>query len=158
MARSKGAIHEDLSRSDRPIGASNFAFGLQIGGLLALVAFALLGLYRWKRGAWVSESGWGPWPWWLLAVGAVVFLLAIVAPKLLTPLNRLWTLVAIALHMIVSPVVMFLLWALVMTPMGWLVRLFGKDLLRMRLDPAARSYWILRDPPGPEPSTMRNQF
>ncbi len=158
MARTKGSIHEDLSRHDGPVGASHRAFGLQIGAVGAAIALVLLCLHRWKRDHWVSESGWGPWPWWLLAFCVLMMVLAIVAPPLLAPLNRLWTLIAVALHAIVSPVVMFLLWAVVMTPTGWIMRLLGKDLLRMKLDPAARSYWIVRAPPGPEPSSMRNQF
>lgn len=158
MARTKGSIHEDLSRSTGPVGASNFAFGLQIGGVAVAIGAVLLVMHRSRRGAWFSESGWGPWPWWLVAVGAAMMLLAVAAPSLLTPLNRAWTLVARVLHAIVSPVVMFLMWALVMTPMGWLVRLFGKDLLSMRLDPSARSYWVVRTPPGPEPASMKNQF
>jgi hypothetical protein len=42
--------------------------------------------------------------------------------------------------------------------MGLLMRLMGKDLLRLRWAPQERSYWIDRQPPGPEPKTMSNQF
>ena len=158
MARTKGATHEDLSRRTAAAGPSNRSFGIQVGSLLFVVGALLLGLYRWRRGAWVSESGWGPWPWWLIGAALLLVVLAFAAPRILTPVNRAWMWVALAVHTILSPVVMFLLWALVMTPMGWIVRLLGKDLLRMKIDPSATSYWIVRDPPGPEPATMRNQF
>jgi hypothetical protein len=46
----------------------------------------------------------------------------------------------------------------VMLPIGLLLRWRGKDLLRLKLDPAAPSYWIEREPPGPPPDTMRNQY
>jgi hypothetical protein len=39
-----------------------------------------------------------------------------------------------------------------------LMRLCGKDSLRLRREPDAASYWIEREPPGPPPETMRNQF
>ena len=43
-------------------------------------------------------------------------------------------------------------------PMGLLMRMFGKDLLRLKREPEAASYWIVRDPPGPAPETMGKQF
>jgi hypothetical protein len=46
----------------------------------------------------------------------------------------------------------------VITPMGLVMRAMGKDFLRLRLDPAARSYWIPREPPGPAPESLKNQF
>jgi hypothetical protein len=47
---------------------------------------------------------------------------------------------------------------LVFVPAGFISRLLGKDPLRLKLEPNAESYWILRDPPGPAPDSMRNQF
>ena len=43
-------------------------------------------------------------------------------------------------------------------PVGVLMRLGGKDTLRLRPRPDAASYWIKRDPPGLQPETMKNQF
>ena len=59
---------------------------------------------------------------------------------------------------VVNPLVMGLLFYLTVTPTGLLMRLFGKDPLRLRFDPEAKSYWIERQPPGPAPETMRHQF
>ena len=50
---------------------------------------------------------------------------------------------------IVNPIVMALLFFSTITPVGFLMRLFGKDPLRLRRDPAAASYWIEREPSGP---------
>jgi hypothetical protein len=47
---------------------------------------------------------------------------------------------------------------LVFTPFALILRMAGKDLLRLRRDPAAASYWIERDPPGPPPESMVEQF
>ena len=80
------------------------------------------------------------------------------APRLLKPLNRLWFLVGMALHHVVSPVVMGLLFFLTVTPIGLIARAMGKDSLRLKRDDAAASYWILRQPPGPSPERMRRQF
>src|SRR5271154_1105934 len=43
-------------------------------------------------------------------------------------------------------------------PIGLVMRAMGKDFLRLRIDPAAKSYWIDRPPPGPPPQSMKNQF
>lgn len=159
MASTKGAIHEDLTRKDEIEGPSDRKFGFQVGAILVVLMGALLAWYRYRRGAWTSEGGWGPWPWWVLAAGVLLLLAAATAPAVLRPLNRAWMGLAMIMFVIVNPVVMFLLWALVMTPMGLLVRVVGrKDLLRMKLDPQATSYWIVRDPPGPRPASMKNQF
>jgi ABC-type uncharacterized transport system permease subunit len=56
-----------------------------------------------------------------------------------------------------NPVVMAALFFLVFTPMGLLLRLLGKDPLRLRRS-ADATYWIERKPPGPPPETMANQF
>jgi hypothetical protein len=44
------------------------------------------------------------------------------------------------------------------TPTALVLRLLGKDLLRLRIDHSAQTYWIVRRPPGPAPDTMRRQF
>jgi hypothetical protein len=53
---------------------------------------------------------------------------------------------------------MGILYFLTITPIGLMMRLFGKDMLKLKLDPGANSYWIERDPPGPEAESMKNQF
>ena len=47
---------------------------------------------------------------------------------------------------------------LTVVPTGLIMRLLGKDLLHLKFDPKADSYWIKRDPPGPEPDGLKNQF
>ena len=46
----------------------------------------------------------------------------------------------------------------VVAPLGFAMRLAGKDPLRLRLDPRAESYWLPRKPPGPPPDSLTNQF
>ena len=95
---------------------------------------------------------------WALAVSAVFLLLALLLPACLTPLNRLWTKFGMLLHHIVSPLALGILFFLVVTPIGLVMRLFGKDPLRLRLDRSAGSYWIERTPPGPAADSLKNQF
>ncbi len=85
-------------------------------------------------------------------------LAAIVAPKVLHPLNRVWTSLGLLLGKVVNPIVMGVVFLLAVTPIAVILRLLGKDLLRLRRDPAADSYWIPRDPPGPDPASMSRQF
>lgn len=95
--------------------------------------------------------------WSLLLAGAFVGV-ALVVPSLLAPLNRLWLRFGLLLHRIVSPLVLGIMFFLVITPMGLLMRAFGKDLLRLKFDRGAASYWIERSPPGPPPESMKDQF
>ena len=80
------------------------------------------------------------------------------APKLLAPFNRLWARFGLLLHRITSPLVLGIMFFAVITPMGWIMRALGKDLLRLKIDPAATSYWIARTPPGPTPESLKDQF
>jgi hypothetical protein len=79
-------------------------------------------------------------------------------PAALRPLNRLWLRFGLLLYRVVNPVVMALVFYSTMVPIGLAMRLCGKDPLRLRREPDAASYWLEREPPGPLPATMKNQF
>ena len=92
---------------------------------------------------------------WTLIVSAVFLLLAFVAPKVLTRPNRLWFKFGILLGSVIAPVVMTLVYFATVLPIGLIMRLLGKDLLKQKLDKNAKSYWIeRREPMG----SMKNQF
>jgi hypothetical protein len=95
---------------------------------------------------------------WAVVVSGLFLLLALFVPQVLAPANRVWTKFGFLLHRIVSPLALGVLFFLVVTPTGLLMRLFGKDPLRLRFDPTADSYWIKRDPPGPAADSLNNQF
>ena len=95
---------------------------------------------------------------WALDVSAASFALALIWPKALAPLNYVSFKISRLLYRVVSPVALGVLFYGVVTPVGMLMRAFGKDPLKLRRDPAAASYWILRQPPGPAPESMKNQF
>ncbi|MDP6390627.1 MAG: SxtJ family membrane protein [Alphaproteobacteria bacterium] len=141
----RDSMHEDLARHHAVETSSDRSFGLVFAAVFAVI------------GLWPLVDGGAP-RWWAIGVAAAVAAAAALRPAVLAPLNRLWTRFGLLLHRIVNPLVMGLLFFLVVTPTGLLMRLFGKDLLRLRRDAAAASYWIERDPPGPAPDTMKNQF
>jgi hypothetical protein len=94
------------------------------------------------------------WPW--EAILAAAFLAAaIIKPSLLHPLNRLWMRLGLLLHKIVNPIVMGLLFYGTIWPTALVMR--RRDLLRLKREPGANSYWITRQP-GPLPETMKDQF
>ncbi len=125
--------------------SSNRTFGLVFAAFFALVALLPL-----LRGHAVRR--------WALPVSALFLLTALAAPKLLAPLNRAWTALGALLHAVVNPIVLGILFYLVFTPFGWVLRRMGKDFLRLRPTPGATTYWIARQPPGPPPETMSRQF
>lgn len=90
--------------------------------------------------------------------GVVLLSLGIVAPSCLSPLNRLWLKLGVAIAKLVNPIVLALLFFLVITPMGLIMRLIGKRPLRLIPERTAASYWIVREAAEGDPSSMRRQF
>jgi len=119
-------------------------------GIVFAVFFALVAVLPMLRGHAVRR--------WALPISALFLLAALAAPEILTPLNRAWTALGSLLHAVVNPIVLGVLFYLVFTPFGWVLRRMGKDFLRLRPAPGASSYWIPRQPPGPPPESMSRQF
>ena len=140
-----GALHENLIRSEEIAGPSNRHFGLTMGA-----TFIIIGGIRVLLGHVHSE-------WWLGA-GFVVALFALFWPVALTPFNRVWLKLGLVLNKIANPIVMTLLFGSTIVPIGALMRLRGKDPLRLRLRSDAASYWIKREPPEPALESMKKQF
>lgn len=137
--------HELQAREMRVKSSSDRGFGLVFAAVFALIGLA---------GAYHNTPY---FPWWLGASAALA-LVALTAPRILAPFNRAWTKLGMVLALVVNPIVLGLVFYLCVTPIGLLLRLFGKDLLALRWQPAQASYWIVRDPPGPRPETLRHQF
>lgn len=140
------STHEDLSRSDAPVQQSSDRFF----GLTFFVVFGLIGLWPLARGQWVSPV--------YLGISILFLAIALIAPALLAPLNRLWLKFGALLHSITSPIILGVMFFLVITPISRLMRLFGKDFLRLKFDSGAQTYWIRREPPGPEKSSLNKQY
>ncbi|MBI1398047.1 MAG: hypothetical protein GC151_18895 [Betaproteobacteria bacterium] len=137
--------HESYQREEKIEGSSNRSFGLVFAVVFTLVAVLPL------------VHG-GSMRLWSFGVAAVFAILAVTVPDVLAPLNRLWTRLGLLMHAVVNPVVLGLMFFVVITPTGLVMRMFGKDPLRLRRDPDAASYWIERTPPGPKPDSLGDQF
>lgn len=136
--------HESFTREEASLPGSDRTFGWVMAG-----AFALLSLLNgWHHGR--------LWPWTLF-VAVLFHLAAWIRPSLLHPLNRLWMKLGLLLHKVVNPIIMGLIFYGTIWPTGLVMRWRGKDLLRLKREPDAESYWITRVP-GPAPETMRDQF
>jgi hypothetical protein len=141
----KQLTHEVFFRDEKIVTGSDRSFGLVMAG-----AFAAVTLLN----AWHSGRLW-PWTGGL----AVLFLAAgLLRPSLLHPLNLIWLRFGLLLHRVVNPIVMGLVFYGTVLPTGLVMRMLGKDLLRLKRQPDADSYWIPRQPPGPSPETMKDQF
>lgn len=140
-------LHENYHRQQEIRGSSERNFGLVFATVFVLVGLAPL-LHR------PAENP----RLWALAIAAVFAVLAFFWTAPLKPLNRLWFRFGLLLHAIVNPLVMGALFYLVVAPIGLLMRVAGKDVLRLKRDKQAATYWIRRDPVGPAPDTMKNQF
>ncbi len=95
---------------------------------------------------------------WAVAVAMVLLAIAVVRPSVLAPLNRVWTAFGSVLHRITNPLIMGLVFYGAVAPTALIMRALGKDPLRRRFDRDAKSYWNAREPPGPEPDSMKRQF
>jgi hypothetical protein len=148
------SAHETFMHEQSIEGSSDRGFGLTVGGILLAIALVRVGLGWWSWGAVVL--GWVEWA--LGGVGLVLLSLGLIAPAIPAPLNKGWTKLGLLLFKIVNPIVLALIFLLTIVPIGLLLRLFGKAPLRLQFDAGAKSYWIERDPPGPAPNTMPQQF
>ena len=116
-------------------------------GLVFFVVFLIVALWPLKSGEDINL--------WSLALSIIFFILGVLNSKLLTPLNKLWFKFGILLGSIVSPIIMGIVYFAVVTPTGVLMRLLGKDLLRMSKVKNTSTYWIKRDK---QKNTMKKQF
>ena len=140
------ATHERLS-SDELTAAIGSDRGF---GIVFTVLFTAVGLFPLLDGR--------PPRAWALAGAGLLLAVAWLRAAWLAPFNRAWFRFGLALQRIVHPLVLAVVYFAVVTPTGLVMRATGRDPLRLRRDPDAGTYWIRRDPPGPAPESMTQQF
>ncbi len=91
---------------------------------------------------------------WSLIISLIFLFLGLANSKLLSPLNKIWFKFGIFLGKIISPFIMVLIFFLVVTPIGLIMRVIGKDTLNLKYN-KNKSYWIEKN--GIK-SKMKNQF
>lgn len=92
---------------------------------------------------------------WSLIISFIFIILGLLNSKILTPLNKLWFKFGVILGKIISPIIMGIIFFLVVTPIGLIMKILGKDLLRLKYNKKDNTYWIEKN--GPK-SKMKNQF
>lgn len=137
--------HEDLRREEEIEGSSDRSFGFVFAIVFLVIA------------AWPLLRS-GEIRFWALVPAAAFAIVAWLRPALLAQLNRQWMKLGILLGKVVSPIALGVLFFLVVTPMALLMRMLGKDVLSLARVPAASTYWVTREPPGPAPQSMDHQF
>lgn len=127
-------------------GASELRkFGLTVGGVFA--AFGLLFLLRHK-----ARYPYFLWP------GVALMLAGVVVPRLLKYIYIAWMSVAFVLGFVVAHIILTLFFFLVMTPIGLVARLSGKDFLSLKLDRSAKTYWLPRETKPKSAQDYERQF
>ena len=121
----------------KPPLPSNQSFGWTFAGVLALTA-----VYH---------------PWAMLAALALA-IVTMTREQWLTPLNRAWMKIGELLGRVVNPIALGLIFFGLFAPIGFLMRLAGRDTMARRWDATRSSYWLERDPPGPAEDSFTNMF
>jgi len=81
---------------------------------------------------------------YLTVIGGLLILLGILLPQLLKPLNKIWMGLAIVLGFIMTRLILTTLFYLVITPIGFLAKIFGKKFMNLKYDRSAKTYWEKR--------------
>ncbi len=105
-------------------------------GLLFFVVFLIIGLWPLKNGENLN--------FYFITASIVFLILGLLNSKLLTPLNKSWIKLGEILGIIIAPIVMALVYFVILTPVSFIVRMFGKDLLNLKFLKEKDTYWIKR--------------
>lgn len=119
-------------------------------GFFFAVIFAAVFIYFYDGSIGLVEIVFG-------SLTVLTFFVAVVFPKALLPFNRLWMYIGYFLGRIISPIILGTIFFGLITPMGVIMRLFGRDELRLKLV-NRDTHWKKREPIGPEPPSFKNQF
>jgi len=129
-----------LNYKDIKIG-SNRSFGV-----VFFVVFLLIGLWPILKGNEIRI--------WSIIISLIFLILGILNSKILTPFNKVWFRFGIFLGNFISPIIMGIVFFLVVTPTGLIMKLFRKDLINLRKNNSS-TYWIEKKDIK---SSMKNQF
>ena len=139
------SLHEDISRQHDVKRGTSRSVGVVFAAVFGIVAILPL-----VDGEDIRV--------WSAGIALAFLAVSLLRPKLLDPLNRIWFRLGLALHTVVSPLVLGLMFFGVVSPIGLIMKISGKDPLNLAIRDGDESYWIVRTPPGPSPESMRHQF
>ena len=95
---------------------------------------------------------------WMIALAGVIAIITLTRAEWLAPAKQAWMKFGELLNKVVSPVVMGVIYFGIFSPVGYVMRLAGRDALSLRLDQTATTYWVRRDPPGPADDSFKEPF
>jgi len=120
-------------------------FGVSVGIVILLISAAL---YLLDKDSFIYFG----------IIGILLLLFAIILPNLLKPLNKVWMTLAIILGWFMSRVILFVLYYFIITPIGFFLKLIGKDFLHLKIDKNSQSYWEIRKKNITEQIDYERQF
>jgi hypothetical protein len=120
-------------------------FGITIGIVLGILG----GLFLWRQ---------KDYYYYFLVFSFIFIFLGISFPTLLKPIQKIWMSLAVIIGWFMTRVILSILFYLVLTPTGLILRLFGKQFLDLKMDNPKKSYWKYRDPKAIKKSRYEKQF
>jgi len=120
-------------------------FGLTVGTVLLLVGIVL---YLTGKSSSVIFAG----------IGVLLILFGLILPNILKPLNKIWMTLAVILGWFMSRIILIILFYLIITPIGFLLKIAGKDFLNLQSDNDKNSYWEIREKKVTEKIDYERQF
>lgn len=93
-----------------------------------------------------------------LAISIILFLTAFIIPVILKPVYWIWMIFATILGWIMTRIILSLLFYIIITPIGLISRLFGKQFLKLRWEKSKESYWNFRTNEYPQKQNYEKQF
>ena len=116
-------------------------------GVVFFIVFFVLGLWPAKNEGEINI--------FLILTSFIFLFLAITKSKFLTPLNKLWFKFGIKLGSIIAPIVMSVVFFLVVTPIGIIMKITGRDLINIKINKNTKTYWLNRKKAA---GSMKRQF
>ena len=115
-------------------------------GLLFFVIFLIIAFYPILKDENIR--------YWSLIISLIFLVLGVLNSSLLTPMNKVWIKFGFFLGKLVTPIVMGLIFFLIVTPTSLILKIMGKDVLRLKKN-KSETYWLNKEN---YKSTMKDQF
>lgn len=120
-------------------------FGLTVGSVIAAIGIVL---FYFEKSSAV----------YFAVIGGILIFLGVLFPRLLKQLNKFWMGLAIVLGFIMTRIILTTLFYLVITPIGFIAKIFGKKFMILKYDTSAETYWEKRSIIQKKPIDYERQF
>ena len=117
-------------------------FGITIGGAILIISVFLF----------IYEKPSAPY---FIGVGLAFQIVAQIFPILFLPIQKIWMAFAVVMGFVMTRVILTLLFYIVITPISFISKIFGKDFLSLKIEKEKKSYWNLRDEEYKQSSTEK---